>query len=40
MADEIEKPPVFRRWRGWYALVIGTLAAVIVALYWFSSAFS
>jgi hypothetical protein len=28
-ADEPERPPVFRTWRGWYALVLGTLAALI-----------
>jgi len=28
-ADDDERPPLFRTWRGWYVLVLGTLAALI-----------
>lgn len=37
--DNPEKPPVFATWGGWYALVIGTLAGVILLLYLFMKVF-
>jgi len=30
MTDDSEKPPLFRRWRGWYLLVTGFLLLQIL----------
>ncbi|MFT4661940.1 MAG: hypothetical protein ACI8XB_002222 [Patiriisocius sp.] len=34
------KPPIFNSWFGWYALLIGVLAVLIVLFYWFTEHFS
>ena len=38
--QNIEEPPVFRSWKGWYWLVFISLVVMIVLLYLFSMAFS
>lgn len=38
--NDIEKAPVFRRWRIWYALVIGCLLVLIVLFYFLTKHFS
>ncbi|WP_298711957.1 hypothetical protein [Chitinophaga sp.] len=35
-----EKAPLFGRWRSWYLLVIGWLAALIVFFYLFTKHYS
>lgn len=35
-----ESPPIFRSWRGWYALVLIFLTILIILFYWFSITFS
>jgi hypothetical protein len=35
-----ERPPLFRSWNAWYALVLGTLAFLIVLFTLFTHAFS
>jgi hypothetical protein len=38
-ADD-EKVPVFKKWSGWYWLVIGMLAVVIILFYLFTKHFA
>ncbi|MDP4151024.1 MAG: hypothetical protein Q8927_04565 [Bacteroidota bacterium] len=35
-----ERPPLFRNWRIWYALVIGFLILLIVFFYFFTKHFA
>lgn len=39
MSDS-EKPPVFNSWKGWYILLLGTLAALVGLFYLFTQYFS
>jgi hypothetical protein len=32
--DNMDKPPLFRHWSGWYWLLIGWLAVLILLFYW------
>lgn len=34
-----ENPPLLKRWRNLYALVIGTLVVIIICLYYFTEYF-
>jgi hypothetical protein len=36
----IDKPPLFRSWRGWYTLVLVSLMIMILLLYAFTIAFA
>jgi hypothetical protein len=36
MTEPEEKPPILGSWKNVYALVIGTLLAVIISLYFFT----
>lgn len=36
---EEEKPPILKSWRNVYALVIGVLVMIIIALYFFTQHF-
>lgn len=38
--NEIEKPPVFDSWSGWYRLLIIVLAIITILFVLFSKAFS
>ena len=35
-----EKPPFFNSWKGWYLLVIGNLAFLIILFYLFTRYYS
>jgi glucose uptake protein GlcU len=35
-----EKPPFFKSWNSWYAMVIGFLALLIILFYLFTKHFS
>jgi len=35
-----EKPPFFKSWNAWYALVIGFLGLLIILFYFFTKHFS
>jgi hypothetical protein len=35
-----ERPPVFKTWTAWYALVIGFLFLLIICFYFFTKHFS
>lgn len=35
-----DKPPVFKTWKGWYNLLIVSLAVLVVLFYWFTKHFS
>jgi hypothetical protein len=37
--NDADTPPVFRTWNGWYSLVIGVFAAIVLLLWAFSQAF-
>lgn len=39
MSNE-EKSPVFSSWRGWYVLLIGVLAGLVILFFLFTSHFS
>lgn len=36
MKDTEEKPPILKTWSNVYLLVIGTLVAIIISLYFFT----
>lgn len=38
--EEDNKPPVFNSWRGWYVLVMSTMAILVILLYLFTQAYS
>ena len=38
--NEEAKPPLFKKWKSWYLLVIGELILLIVLFYWFTKAYS
>lgn len=41
MAENSEdKPPLFKRWRGWYILVLGFLTLQILLYYWLTQSFA
>lgn len=40
MPEQEEKSPILKSWRNVYALVIGTLGAVMAALYFFMRYYS
>ena len=40
MAEGDEKPPLLPSWGAWYAVVLGTLALLIVLFYVFTKAFA
>ncbi|MCA6074584.1 hypothetical protein [Fulvivirga sedimenti] len=35
-----EEPPLFKKWKSWYILVLGNLLALILLLYFLSISFS
>lgn len=37
--NDVESPPLFKTWTGWYTLVIGTLVFLIGLFYSFTVAF-
>ncbi|MCH7973492.1 MAG: hypothetical protein IH949_06340 [Bacteroidetes bacterium] len=37
--NENEKPPFFKSWKGWYFLVLGNLAFLIILFYLFTKVF-
>jgi hypothetical protein len=40
MYEEKERPPIFKKWSGWYALVIGFLVALIIFFVYFTKYFA
>jgi hypothetical protein len=40
MEEEDNRPPVFRSWNQWYALVIVVLLVIIVSLYIFTKQYA
>jgi hypothetical protein len=40
MSTSEDKPPVFASWRGWYLLVLGTLALQMLLYYWLTQSFA
>ena len=34
------KPPLFKNWTSWYAVVLGFLILLIILIYFFTKAFS
>lgn len=38
--NDIEKPPVFSSWKGWYSLVIIFLVVLIILFYFFTKKFA
>ncbi len=38
--SENDRPPVFKRWRTWYILLLGTLAFLISLFYLFMKTFN
>lgn len=40
MSEKNEKPPLFKKWRSWYLLLIGTLVVLITLFYWFTQSYS
>jgi len=37
--ENIEKPPGFKSWKGWYLLVLGNLTLLILLFYLFTKIF-
>lgn len=35
-----EKPPFFKKWKGWYLLVLGNLVFLIILFYLFTNHYS
>lgn len=35
-----ERPPLFKKWKGWYFLLVGTLVVLITLFYLFTEHFS
>jgi hypothetical protein len=40
MDDQNDRVPLFKSWKGWYALVIGVLVLLIVLFYWLTKTFA
>jgi len=40
MSNEIEKPPVFKKWSGWYILLIASLLVLVTLFYFFAKYYS
>ncbi|MGZ8538462.1 MAG: hypothetical protein ACXWV9_09390 [Flavisolibacter sp.] len=40
MTNNEDKPPLFKKWTYWYAVVLGFLIILIILFYLFTKAFS
>jgi hypothetical protein len=38
--EKIDKPPVFRSWKGWYIFLLAFLGGQIILFYWLTRLYS